>query len=479
MATNGFASSNPQTHVVIVPLMAQGHLIPAMDIATLLASRGVLVTVVTTPVNSARFLSAHLPFRLAELPFPASSVGLPDGCENLDLLHNEDHFVLFFQATALLRNPLASLLRQCQPLPTCLISDMCHPWTKDVASDLKIPRLIFHGTSCFALLCYHAARTHGLLKNPEPFVIPEIPHHIVATNNEVAFWFVDQRWEELNTKTLESEEATDGFVLNSFDFLEGASIAKYIESVNKKVFCIGPLCLSSKDLAAHVRRGGQASVDEQKCVDWLNGKKPRSVIYVSFGSLTYLFPNQLIEIGMGLEASGVPFILVIKNTEASPPVRRWLSEEGFEERNKETGMVIKGWAPQALILSHPAVGGYVTHCGWNSVLEGVSAGLPAIAWPHFADQLLNKRLVVDVLGIGVDAGVRKEQGIMADKPVEAVGREEVEKAVRELMDGGEEGEERRRKAKELGEAARKALEDGGSSYKDLTELLRFISHCDS
>lgn len=138
-------------------------------------------------------------------------------------------------------------------------------------------------------------------------------------------------------------------------------------------------------------------------------------------------------------------------------------------------MVIRGWAPQAVILFHPSVGGFVTHCGWNSVLEGVTAGLPAICWPHFADQFMNKKLVVDILGIGVDVGIKGPLSYVDPNSVQLVTRQEVERAVRSLMDGGEEAEERRQRAAKFADEARKAVNAGGSSYKDLDRLLQFPS----
>jgi hypothetical protein len=138
---------------------------------------------------------------------------------------------------------------------------------------------------------------------------------------------------------------------------------------------------------------------------WLNSKKPGSVIYACLGSLCRLIPAQLIELGLGLEASNQPFIWVIKTGERHLELEEWLVKERFEERIKGRGLLIKGWAPQVLILSHPAVGGFITHCGWNSTLESVCSGVPMITWPLFAEQFFNEKLVVEVLRIGIKVGV--------------------------------------------------------------------------
>jgi hypothetical protein len=211
---------------------------------------------------------------------------------------------------------------------------------------------------------------------------------------------------------------------------------------------------------------------------WLDSKKPRSVIYACLGSLCRLVPAQLIELGLGLEASNQPFIWVIKTGDQRylEELEEWLVKERFEERIKGRGLLIKGWAPQVLILSHPAVGGFITHCGWNSTLESVCSGVPMITWPLFAEQFFNEKLVVEVLRIGIKVGVEipvrwgdeEKVGVLVKK-------DGVEKAIAMLMDGGEEGEKRREKARELGEVAKKALEKGGSSQLNMSFLIEDIT----
>ena len=161
----------------------------------------------------------------------------------------------------------------------------------------------------------------------------------------------------------------------------------------------------------------------------------------------------------------------MKETEAAAPgVREWL--EALEARTAGRGLVVRGWAPQLAVLSHRAVGGFVTHCGWNSLLESIAHGVPVATWPHFADQYLNERLVVDMLGVGVPVGVTTASVMVFDDDTVALPREGVVLAVSALMSGGEEADERRRKAREYGEKARRAMEEGGSSYENLTRLVQ-------
>ncbi|KAE9447174.1 hypothetical protein C3L33_20935, partial [Rhododendron williamsianum] len=181
--------------------------------------------------------------------------------------------------------------------------------------------------------------------------------------------------------------------------------------------------------------------------------------------------SKLLEIAMGLENSGQEFIWVVrkeKKKEEEVDREEWLPD-GFEKRLEGKGFIIRGWAPQVLILNHEAVGGFMTHCGWNSLLEGVTAGVPLIAWPLFAEQFYNEKLVIDILRVGIGVGALEwcrwpEEGKIYVK------REDIEKAVVQLM-VCEEAEGIRSRARALGEMAKKAVEKGGSSYNYLSALL--------
>ncbi|KAL0918350.1 hypothetical protein M5K25_010354 [Dendrobium thyrsiflorum] len=182
------------------------------------------------------------------------------------------------------------------------------------------------------------------------------------------------------------------------------------------------------------------------------------------------------ELGYGLEASGRPFIWVVKEVEERRVlgVEEWMKK--FETRVEGRGMVIRGWVPQTLMLGHVAVGGFVTHCGWNSTLEAIAAGVVMATWPHLYDQFFNEQLVVDVLKIGVAVDIEepKLHDIWNDNEMAVkVKREEVEKVLERLMGGGEEGDERRERAKELKEKARMAMEEGGSSWKGLQDAINY------
>ncbi|CAO2202214.1 unnamed protein product [Urochloa humidicola] len=236
----------------------------------------------------------------------------------------------------------------------------------------------------------------------------------------------------------------------------------------KKVWTVGPMCLCNQESSA----GNKASVDEAQCLRWLDSMKACSVIFVSFGSLACTETQQLVELGLGLEASGgKPFVWVIKAGDRLPEVEEWLVE-GFEQRVKDRGMIIRGWAPQLMILWHQAIGGFMTHCGWNSTIEGICgcAGVPMITWPHFGEQFVNERLVVDVLKTGVEVGVQGVTRWATEQKEVKVGRNAVRAALSKLMNKGIVAEEIRTRAKEFGIKAREALALGGSSHNNINLL---------
>ncbi|PHU15646.1 hypothetical protein BC332_16851 [Capsicum chinense] len=160
-------------------------------------------------------------------------------------------------------------------------------------------------------------------------------------------------------------------------------------------------CESAEEIKHHLTKKTL-----KKCLDsW----QPESVVYACLGSLSRITIEQFVELALGLEASGCPFILVIKAGEGQAPIEDWISKNGFEQRTNGRGFLIRGWAPQLLILSHLEVGEFLTHCGWNSTLEGIGSGVSMFTWPLFSDQFLKERFLVHVLKTGASVG---SQGVM-------------------------------------------------------------------
>ncbi|KAJ3694181.1 hypothetical protein LUZ60_009661 [Juncus effusus] len=472
----------PKPHFVLVPLAAQGHIIPMVDMAHLLAEHGACASLITTPANVARIKpivdrvkETNLPIQFIELAFPSAKFGLPDGCESVELILSQELFRPFFDAIFALAEPLECFLENLDSQPVCMITDMCNGWTGPVARKFGIPRVIFHGPCCFYISAIHNLGIHKVYDNisddNELVIVPDFPVNLEVTKLQTPGFLNHPGYEDIHRIVLEEESSADGVVINTFDELEHPFIEHYEKVIGKRVWAIGPLCLNNKDINMKANRGNKEVADRLQVLRWLDGRDTDSVLYINFGSIVYTNALQLVEIGSGLEASNKPFIWVIKKTEMTDEVKQWLAE-GFEERTKDRGIIIVGWAPQLVILSHPTVGGFITHCGWNSMLEAISMGVPMITWPHFADQFVNENFVVDVLKIGITLGVKIPNYASPDVMVQ---KDDVERAVLALMNEGEEGQERRRRAKNFGENAKKAMEEGGSSDVNMTNMIWYFA----
>ncbi|XP_052169267.1 UDP-glycosyltransferase 73C1-like [Oryza glaberrima] len=475
-----------ELHFLLVPLVAQGHIIPMVDLARLLAGRGARVTVVTTPVNAARNRAVvegarreGLAVELAVIAFTGPEFGLPEGVENMDQLVDIAMYLAFFKAVWNMVAALEAYVRGLPRRPDCVVADACNPWTAAVCERLAIPRLVLHCPSVYFLLAIHCLAKHGVYDRVadqlEPFEVPGFPVRAVVNTATCRGFFQWPGAEKLARDVVDGEATADGLLLNTFRDIEGVFVDAYASALGLRAWAIGPTCAARLDDAdASASRGNRAVVDAARIVSWLDARPPASVLYISFGSLTHLRATQAIELARGLEASGRPFVWAIKEAKAAA-VSEWLDGEGYEERVSDRGLLVRGWAPQVTILSHPAAGGFLTHCGWNATLEAISHGVPALTWPNFSDQFSSEQLLVDVLRVGVRSGVTVPPMFL---PAEAEGVQVtsagVVKAVTELMDGGEEGTARRARAKELAAKARAAIEEGGSSHADLTDMIGYV-----
>ncbi|CAJ1941192.1 unnamed protein product [Sphenostylis stenocarpa] len=448
-----------------IHFLAAGHMIPLCDIATLFASRRHHVTLITTPSNALtlrKSIPSHPFLRLHTVYFPSQEVGLPDGVENISFVTNTDNLAKVLDATAMLQSPIENFVEE-NP-PDCIVADFLFPWVHDLANKLNIPRLGFNGFSLFAICAIHSS------KSSDSLLIPTLPHPITlkATPPKELTEFLD--------KMMETMLKSYGLIVNNFAELDGEEYIRYYEkTTGRKAWHLGPASLISRTPQEKAERGMESVVSMQECVSWLDSKPEKSVVYICFGSLCHFPDKQLYEIACGMEASGHGFIWVVpekkgKENESEEEKEKWLPK-GFEERNVEKGMVIRGWAPQLLILNHRAVGAFVTHCGWNSTVEAVSAGVPMITWPVHGEQFYNEKLISDVRGIGVEVGAAEWTSIGFGERQTVVCRESIEKCVRRMIDGGDEAQEIRRRAQEFGEKAREAVGEGGSSHKNLTALI--------
>ncbi|KAL4592105.1 hypothetical protein LXL04_005089 [Taraxacum kok-saghyz] len=477
-----------QLHFLVIPLMSPGHYIPTIDMAKLLAQHGVKVTIVTTPVNSIRFgsildqsIQSGLPIHFLELPLQTEKFGLPEGCESLDNVPTRELAMELYKAHSALQQEVEQYIENLNPRPDCIVSGTFLLWTSETSKKFQIPRIIFDGMNCFTQMCNHVlhqTKVYETVSESESFVLPGLPDRIELTRSQLSFAFNNpgsKDVKEFHEKLLVSESEAYGVVVNSFQELEQGYVDEFQKIKEDKAWCVGPLSLCYKDVSEKALRGNKSSISEIECIKWLDSQDNGSVIYACLGSISRIEPDQLVELALALESCKRPFIWVVRAGPKTPKIEQWIEEEGFEERTKGRGLLIRGWAPQLVVLSHPAIGGFLTHCGWNSTLEGVCAGVPMVTWPQFQEQFFNEKLVVEVLRIGVSVGA---QNVVhwgeEEKSGVQVKSEDLRKAIEIVMEEGNEGEERRKRAKELGMMAHKAIEEGGSSHKNMTRLIEDI-----
>lgn len=469
-------------HFALFPLMAQGHMVPMVDLARILAHRGAIVTIITTPLIANRFRSvisraieSKLKIQLLELQLQLDQVGLPEGCESFDALDSSVSAFKLFRAIELLEQPAEDLLRELCPPPNCILADFFFPWATNVAQRLNVPRLVFHGPGCFWLVCMQVVYTSKVLETVEsdlePFVLPGLPHrveviklHVTGSSkaDQSGFW----------SRAIEAEKAAFGIVIHTFEELEFEYVKALKNRTDRKLWCIGPVMLCNQDDQDIAERGNKAAINKHDCMHWLDKREPQSVLYVCLGSLARVSTRQAIELGLGLESTNQPFVWCVKKE--TEELEKWFS--GFEERVRGRGLLIRGWAPQVLILSHQAIGCFLTHCGWNSTLESICAGVPLVTWPFFADQFLNETFIVEILKIGVRIGVKTPVLYGEEDKIEPlVKKDDVKNAVERIMEDNEEGKLRRNRASELAKMAKIAMAKDGSSFENVSSLIRDIT----
>ncbi|XLR10005.1 hypothetical protein S83_037943 [Arachis hypogaea] len=303
-----------------------------------------------------------------------------------------------------------------------------------------------------------------------PFQIKDLPDPVLyERSSEVYKSFLN---------VCRTHSLVDGAIVNTFTHLESEAIAaiqqqqqqqreandRNTDKVPPFVYPIGPIIQSETS----------NDVNRLECLRWLDNQPPRSVLYISFGSGGTLPQEQLNEIAFGLEMSGHKFLWVVRapneygggaylNEQKEDPLHHLPS--GFVDRTKGEGLVVPSWAPQVEILGHGSTSAFLSHCGWNSILESVVHGVPMIAWPLFAEQRMNAVLLKEVLKVA----------LMPEKVVDndedgIVKREEIARVIKRMMEENEEGLEMRKRIKHLSDAAAAALTQNGSSTKAFSTL---------
>ncbi|KAL5826190.1 hypothetical protein ACOSQ4_017987 [Xanthoceras sorbifolium] len=414
------SGSGEGVHVLVFPYPAQGHTLPLLDLTHQLALRNITITVLTTPKNKPSLspvLNAHPTIETLVLPFP-SHPSIPPGVENVRELGNRGNIPIML-ALANLFDPIIHWFRSHPNPPVAIISDFFLGWTLSLANHLHIPRIKFFLLQSPLFKEEHLPTVFRLYKESDP------------------------DWQLLKDGMI-NNSLSWGCIFNSFQALE-ADYLDYFKTKmgHNRVFGVGPLSLLGPESSS---RGSSSSCSGSNdyALQWLDKCPDGSVVYVCFGSQKQLKREQMEALASGLEKSGVRFLWVVKTS---------IINGGWG----------KGWAPQVSILNHKAVGGFLSHCGWNSVLEGIVGGVMILGWPMEADQFVNARLLVEDLGVGV----RVCEGADSVPDSDELGRlisESLNECVQVKV-----------KAKKLRDKALVAVSNGGTSTSDLDKLVQHLN----
>ncbi|XP_024516789.1 linamarin synthase 1 [Selaginella moellendorffii] len=465
-------------HVVAVPFPAQGHMSPMLHLCKRIAADGYRVSFVNPSSIHEQMVrrwkpSPGLDIHLDQLPF---SVHIPHGMDTYAALN----LSWFFDELATMSASLTELLHRFsdEGAPACcVISDVFLPWTQDVANKAGIPRVVLWASgatwSVFETYAKELSeRGHLPLKDSDVFDdsctidylpgVTPLPASAIPTYMRIT----EKRWVELILERCESiwRRETPWILVNSFYELEQITFDSMVKEFGENYVPIGPLFLRDG-------RDGESAGPENvllrdqsmESLEWLDQQKESSVLYISFGSIAAISKEQFEELSGALEDLQQPFLWVVRPelfTNFTPEFQT--SYASFCERTKALGMVIP-WGTQLQILQHPALGGFLTHCGWNSIIESIANGVPMIAWPWGAEQNTNAKLIT------VDWKVASK--LPTRGYFELVPKSEIAKAIKAVTDDGQERAVLQENVQRLKKLARKAILDGGQSLLNLEKFL--------
>ncbi|KAK9115430.1 hypothetical protein Syun_022227 [Stephania yunnanensis] len=444
-------TNSASSHVLIFPLPYQGHVNSMLKLAELLSIAGLRVTFLNSDYNHHRLLShSDVLTRFSRFPafqFQTISDGLP-----LDNPRSAHQLLqLFDSLNATTKHLFRDRLLSLYPRPSSIIVDGAMTFAIDIAKELGVPVFAFRTISACAFWAYFCIPR--LLQSCElPFNDEDMDKPIKSVPGMETFLRrrdlpsfcrakdrSDPILQRVMTETLNAPRAA-ALILNTLEDLEGPILSQ-IRSHCPNLYTVGPLhALLNSQSQDHPPTPTQSGIssnslwaEQRSCINWLDSHPAKSVVYVSFGSLAVVTKEEMIEFWHGLVKSEKPFLWVVRPglVGLDSGAGAAAVEEELVEGTRERGCLVE-WVPQEEVLSHRAVGAFLTHSGWNSTLESVFARVPMICWPYFADQQMNSR---------------------------------------EVMDEGARRDELRRRADEVGEMARTSVGDGGSSFSDLGRLV--------
>ncbi|KAA8548347.1 hypothetical protein F0562_000031 [Nyssa sinensis] len=429
---------------------AQGAINPAFQLAKHLIRMGVKVTIVTT-VSAHRRMTKSAPIP-DDLTIAAFSGGYDEGFKNRD---DHQHFLSEYRShgSRAVAELITASRKEGHPI-TRLVYTMLQTWAAKLAHDLHIPSTPFwiQPATVFQIYYYYFNGYGDLIgkNSSDPSCPIEIPGLPLLTSRDLPSFLVpsdSNRYSFALPIFKEQLELLDAetkpkILVNTFDAIEPEAL-RAIEKFN--LIAVGPL-VSSASLEREDPSETQTSRDY---VEWLNSKPKSSVVYVSFGSVVLLSKLQMEEIARGLLESHRPFIWVIRAMEIGDKQEDKL---GFREELEKQGMIVP-WCSQVDVLSHPSLGCFFTHCGWNSSLESLVSGIPVVGFPQFTDQPTIAKLIEDVWKTGARLTANEEGLVKGD---------EIKRCIEMVMGGGQRGEELSKNAKKWKALARDALKEGGS-----------------
>ncbi|KAF6144673.1 hypothetical protein GIB67_006165 [Kingdonia uniflora] len=465
-------------HALCVTFPSQGHITPMTQLAKLLHSRGFHITFVNTEVIHRRLLRSSGPDALKALPdFRFETI--PDGLPHSDQDDTEDFLAICYSTKRNCLAPLIDLVGRLNstsdvPNVTCIVSDGLMSFGVQAAEKLGLPEVQLWTASACSFMCYLHYRelikrgitplkdesylSNGYLDTPVNWIpglrnirLKDIPSFIQTTDpNDIMLDFMGEEAQNcLNAPAI---------IFNTFDDLEH----EVLDEVARKfpnIYTIGPVPLLSQHVPDSDLKSIRSSLwkEDSDCLQWLDKQGQNSVFYANFGSLTVMTEEQLLEFAWGLANSKHLFLWIVR-PDAVMGESATLPKE-FLEETKDRGL-ISTWCAQDQVLLHPSVGAFLTHCGWNSILETISGGVPIVSWASFADQQTNARYATAnwEIGMEIDGNVQ---------------RENIEGIVRELMEG-EGGKKMRKNASEWRKKAEEATKERGSSYNNFDRVIKEV-----
>ncbi|KAJ6835110.1 cis-zeatin O-glucosyltransferase 2 [Iris pallida] len=467
-------TQSQEVAIVVVPFPAQGHLNQLLHFSlNLLGSlgrgRNFSVHYVSSPTHirqarhriHGRDAESIKKLHFHDLPIPSFPVPPPDANSTFKF---PSHLIPTFDASMHMQAPLAELLRSLSAASRRLVvvHDVLMSYAGHaVASVDNAESYAFHCTPAF----YGLSLMWEEGERPATDLSREVLD-VISTRLDGCY--PGEFWEHVDRSTFDTPKQA-GLLVNTCRAIEGEFLdliaGGYVPD-GERLFAVGPV----NPVAAYERLGDKK---RHKCLDWLDRQPTATVVFVSFGSTTTISDGQIEQLAIGLRRSGQRFIWVVRDAdrgdifvEGGRPRERRLPE-GFEEEVEGRGIVVRGWAPQLDILSHPSRGAFVSHCGWNSCMESLSLGVPIIGWPMHSDQPRNAIMAESYLKVGVTVRDWDDR----DRVVSAA---EIEEAIEKVM-VLDEGKEVRERAKALGEAIRLAVSDGGSSRTDMDLFIARIT----